>query len=518
VESFYQLDWEETEIDPVGSYFSTTDYVGPGAYRAVVPVSDAVTDEGFGFGPLTPAINADLGGFQVPHPQLGLVPMPQEPMLTFDTKFLNLGRGSDRAPDDAGQWGFALRYLAEQLNQTEFGLYFLNHHSRLPIVSANGSSSDGVRAGLFAAQAVSAPDSNTVGALTGLIAPQVNQAATPRVTQAVTQAFTQRITDAVAAMVPPGTPNREAIIEQQIADRLAMPATQQQIQAEVGMQVRQLIEGEVGARVAETASALAIDRYVRRGGGEYFIEYPEDNRILGLSFNTVLGASGWALQGEYSFHPDAPLQRAEFDLFAEGLAPVLRTLDSRRPDYIAPQDIPGYLATYQPQKVQGYIERDVTQIQATATKVFGPVFGSGGGAFVTEVALMHVHGMPDQNEMRLESPAGGGCDPATDDESADYDACADATSWGYRMAARLDYNNAIGSMNLFPYAQFLHDVNGNSPSPSGPFVEGRTALTIGLSADYLSRWQANLGYTRYAGDGNELSDRDFISASVKYSF
>ena len=153
VESFYQLDWEETEIDPVGSYFSTTDYVGPGAYRAVVPVSDAVTDEGFGFGPLTPAINADLRGFQVPHPQLGLVPMPQDPMLSFDPEFLNLGRGSDRAPEDAGQWGFALRYLAEQLNQTEFGLYFLNHHSRLPIVSANGSSSAGVRAGLFAAQA-----------------------------------------------------------------------------------------------------------------------------------------------------------------------------------------------------------------------------------------------------------------------------------------------------------------------------------------------------------------------------
>ena len=98
------------------------------------------------------------------------------------------------------------------------------------------------------------------------------------------------------------------------------------------------------------------------------------------------------------------------------------------------------------------------------------------------------------------------------------DADADATSWGYRVAARLDYNNAIGGVNLFPYAQFLHDVSGNSPSPSGPFVEGRTALTIGLRADYLSRWQASLGYTRYAGDGNELSDRDFISASVKYSF
>ena len=44
------------------------------------------------------------------------------------------------------------------------------------------------------------------------------------------------------------------------------------------------------------------------------------------------------------------------------------------------------------------------------------------------------------------------------------------------------------------------------------------AVILGLRADYLSRWQANLGYTRFAGDGNELADRDFISASVKYSF
>ena len=36
VEGFYQLDWEATEIDPVGSYYSTTDYVGLGAEDAVI--------------------------------------------------------------------------------------------------------------------------------------------------------------------------------------------------------------------------------------------------------------------------------------------------------------------------------------------------------------------------------------------------------------------------------------------------------------------------------------------------
>ena len=74
VEGFYQLAWEETEIDPVGSFFSVTDYVGPGATRAVIPLSDGVNDEGFGFGPLTPAINADLAGFGLNVPGAGSSP------------------------------------------------------------------------------------------------------------------------------------------------------------------------------------------------------------------------------------------------------------------------------------------------------------------------------------------------------------------------------------------------------------------------------------------------------------
>ena len=132
VEGFYQYEWEETEIDPVGSYFSSTDYVGPGAEKAVIttvmegllPDAPLARDRGFGFGPLTPAINADLAGSGV-HPQ-----------PAFDPYFASVLRGSDRAPGDSGQWGVALRYLAEDFNDTEFGFYYMNYHSRLPTVGA----------------------------------------------------------------------------------------------------------------------------------------------------------------------------------------------------------------------------------------------------------------------------------------------------------------------------------------------------------------------------------------------
>ena len=355
VEGFYQLDWEETEIDPVGSYFSTTDYVGAGAKRVEIDLTS--------------------------HPLLGPIAPPPDDL----DDSLYVEKGPDRNPRDSGQWGMALRYLAEDLNHTEFGFYFVNYHSRLPVVGVHAGTLDSV----------------------------LN----------IADIFTN------------------------------------------------------------------IDRYGK--SGHYFVEYPENIQLFGGSFNTQLGASGWALQGEYSYRRDAPQQIAERELLRRGLAPLFTRSGFD-------EDVPGY------------IERNVSQIQATATKVLGPTFGADSLAFVTELALMHVHGMPDKNETPLESPAGGSL--------SSTDADADATSFGYRMAARLDYNNAIGAVNLFPYLQFQHDANGNSPSPSGPFVEGRTALTLGVRADYLSRWQAGLGYTRYAGRGNEVSDRDFVSASVKYSF
>ena len=406
---------------------------------------------GFGFGRLTALSIADLAGYPIPNPRGGdRISVPQPRQREFDQDFASVLRGPDRTPEDSGQWGLAMRYLAEDLNDTEFGFYFINYHSRLPTVGAQTGGRDGVQAGIAAASAVSAPNSATLAAVTAQV-------------------------------------GREF---------------------QAGRIQQSEIPGTVRERIGGIAAALAIDRYGK--SGRYFLEYPEDIQLFGLSFNTVLGASGWALQGEYSFRRDAPLQRAERKVIEEGLAPILRAVDPRRPDHVVAADIRDYLTQYRPTKVQGYVERDVSQVQATATKVFGPTMGADALVFVTEAALMYVHDMPNKNTSPLESPAGG--------TLATGKADADGTSWGYRVAARLDYNNAIGGANLYPYTQFLHDVSGNSPSPSGPFVEGRTALTIGVRASYLSRWESDIGYTRYAGDGNELSDRDFISASVKYSF
>ena len=45
-------------------------------------------------------------------------------------------------------------------------------------------------------------------------------------------------------------------------------------------------------------------------------------------------------------------------------------------------------------------------------------------------------------------------------------------------------------------------------------------MTAGLGFNYLQKWIFDLSYTAYSGGGkyNVLRDRDFISASVRYSF
>ena len=97
---------------------------------------------------------------------------------------------------------------------------------------------------------------------------------------------------------------------------------------------------------------------------------------------------------------------------------------------------------------------------------------------------------------------------------------ADATSWGYRIAGRLEYPNLVGPWNVLPRVAFQHDVSGTSPGPGGNFQQGRYGVTVGVGANLRATWELDVAWTTFAGAGrwNELNDRDYISATVKYSF
>ena len=285
----------------------------------------------------------------------------------------------------------------------------------------------------------------------------------------------------------------------------------------------------LNAAVGATAAAsqirtigglLAVDRYAKTAN--YFIEYPEDIEQIGVSFNTSLG--DWALQGEYSHKDDVPLQIDDVEILFATLTPLGRVIGNTAWN----QNQVGTFS--QPnQYIRGYIERDVSQLQATVSKVFSNVMKADQFAFVAEAAVTHVHNMPSKNTLRLNGPgtfvsgnpfhataAGGHAGKPAEDS----DNFADATSWGYRLAGRWSYNNAYKAINLSPRAAFQHDVDGVTPGPGGNFIEGRKAFTLGLTATYKNQWAADVSYTDFYGAGrhNLLNDRDFVSFNIKYSF
>ena len=108
IEAFYQLQWEKTVIDGCGTYFSTADVAATGCN--IVTLTALAPDQASMAG----------GGF--------------------------ISRRADVEPDDNGQYGVAFRYFAEKLAGSEFGVYYINYHSRIPYLGGFTSTNESLGA------------------------------------------------------------------------------------------------------------------------------------------------------------------------------------------------------------------------------------------------------------------------------------------------------------------------------------------------------------------------------------
>ena len=255
----------------------------------------------------------------------------------------------------------------------------------------------------------------------------------------------------------------------------------------------------------------------------YFVEYPRHIRLFGLSFNTQFEGPGIALQGELSYRPNQPLQIDDVELLYAGLSPLNELIPAPANRFYSQLGVFGAGVP-----IQGYTRNKVTQLQFTATKVFGPnnLFRADQIALVAEVGATDAD-IPPQDQLRYNgdgTDTGGGPDALTGiltNPQTQVKGFPTRFSWGYRIAARADYNSIWGTaFTLSPRIAFYHDVNGISPGPGGSFIEGRKQVTVGAEANYLNKWSFDLSYTNYfgAGDLNLINDRDFVAFVVKYSF
>ncbi|WP_313308583.1 DUF1302 domain-containing protein [Stutzerimonas nitrititolerans] len=402
MEAFYQLEWDQTIIDNCGTFFSGADVAADGC------------DTNYHVGPaaLAGALNSPLGAYASANG------------VTYTSEGVMIPRGGDRDARDSGQFGLALRWLGDA---TEYGFYFMNYHSRTPILSSQ-------TAGL-----ATFGTSQTVGGAAG--------------TAAGNAAYAQ----AIAAG--------------------ATPAQAAAIAAQVGAQAGEAIGG-----------AILL------GNGQYFLEYPEDIRLYGMSFSTTL-PTGTAWSGEISYRPNAPIQINTTDVTLELTDPTRAGFENR-----------------------GYNRKEITQLQTTFTHFFDQILGAGRVTVVGEIGYAHVGGLESTSELRYGRDANFGTPTDALALAANgRHGFVTANSWGYRLRALADYSNVFAGVNLTPNVSFSHDVDGYGPN--GLFNEGSKAVSIGVDAVYQNTYTASLSYTDFfGGDYNMLTDRDFLAFSVGVNF
>lgn len=408
---FYLLDAREVVVDPQGSYYSPLDgLVAGGDFLAVESRFFEQNDLPDGY---------------------------------------KIFRRPDAKASKDGQFGFALTQFVPEFGGIEFGLYFLNVHSMLPVTSGYSLSE-----AQFA---------------------QLNELA-PGV---------QDPTGLSGVLIIRGILNPESLTPGQ---------------------VQTLREAELGV-------------------GGYQLEYPEDLKIYGLTFNTTL-PFGVALQGEFSYTQDQVFQIDDFELVYHGLSPVTELAGPVGGNAFAlffPDNQLGQNTT-PGEYYQGWRRYDMAQLQFTGTYLFGPrnPFFAQQWVLLVEVGATRVLGLPEKSELRFEGPGTfekGGTEGVSDRHYSER------FGWGYRILTQLNYPNIFGSgWGFNPQLTFFHDVNGTPAGPARSFTEDTMQSALALRFDYAGAWTIDLGWVSYFGIGkdyrntNLLHDRDLISATVKYSF
>jgi len=287
-----------------------------------------------------------------------------------------------------------------------------------------------------------------------------------------------------------------------------------------------LVGSLIGAGVpAGVAAGLApsLLPLVVAGNSSYYVEYPSDIRLYGLSFSTTL-PTGTAWSGEVSYRPNAPVQLNTTDILYSGLTPL-------NPNVSVLQGQPG-------QDQPGYRRKEITQIQTTFTHFFDQVMGAERLTLVGEIGLTHMGGLDSPDKARYGRDPSYGPGPLPNGQCVALNAStlagaaqnnlsrycenngfATSDSWGYRARAIWDYNNVFAGINLKPSVAWSHDVSGYSPGPGGNFEEGRKAVSLGLEAEYQNTYTANLSYTNFfGGKYTTVDDRDFVALSVGMNF
>jgi len=383
-------------------------------------------------------------------------------------------RAKDHEYGNYDQYGIATHIYTN--SGMDIGLYYAHYHSRSPVISARTPKGP-VSTALVVGTASSIAGTTLGPALIGAGFPPASVPST--IQTLIGAALTGVPAAALPASIRPFYPTAQAI----------------------------------------AAGARQIGLLTAAQTGRYFVEYPDAIDMLGASFNTSLGGTGISWQGDVSYKKGVPLQVDDVEI-------LFAALSALAPQFGASNQLGSYLGQYD-EYIQGYRRHNVWTAQTTMTKVFGPTLGASQLAVVGEIGGVWAD-LPPKTTLRYDGPgtftsgsasnmttSGNPTLPATPES-----AFADDFSMGYQMLAKLQYNNVFAGVNVTPTIGFSHNVKGNTPLPLGNFIEGRKSLSLGMEFVYQYTWSLDLRYVNYFGadDFDLLNDRDYVAATVRYSF
>ncbi|SDW97447.1 DUF1302 domain-containing protein [Marinobacter mobilis] len=257
----------------------------------------------------------------------------------------------------------------------------------------------------------------------------------------------------------------------------------------------------------------------------YFKDYAEDIRVFGVTVSA--NVAGWSVFGEYSFRPNQPIIYHTGDTVPD-IFGATANLDALG----AP--LTGAVLAAAPGSVfEGYGREKVSQLSIGGIQTFSQVLGADDLVFIAEAGMKYVHDLPSLDEVRYGRPDAFGSNLAASQGEGSVGCnlgvhpqyqgrvCSDDGfvtdfSWGYRMRGQLNYKGLMAGINVSPFAAFGHDVEGYSHDNN--FVEGRLLGNVGVKADYLAKYSAELSYTTTGGAFWSQNDRDFLALSARMNF
>ena len=280
---------------------------------------------------------------------------------------------------------------------------------------------------------------------------------------------------------------------------------------------------------------------------QVFLEYPENIRLYGLSFNAALGDFG--IQGEIAYRENLPLQIHQADLVFAALQPAFPAQDvdvagqatlpgarSAVPDYV--ETVYRGHAVQPGDYIRGYERMKAAQVNFGGTHTLGAgsnPFGADQILTLFEIGYVVVPDLPPLDVLQFNGPGAdthyspgadgtgtpdGLPDTRRQNPTRQVDGFPTADSWGYRIISMLAYNDVFAGVNVGPLLGIFHDVQGITPGPGGLFVEGTKQFIGGLRFDFLGAYASELRYVWYTGgaEHNQLRDRDTLQLSFGYTF